>query len=241
MTNTPKPHTEFDWAIYADATFAGLSVLIPIPLLDLAFEHFFRTRMPRAIAKHRGHELEPAVVRTLNQRSNPGSGWLKGCLTLSLQAIIWLIKRISRKILYFLTVKEATDMISHYWHQAFLIDYTLLKDHLAREETAHLGRAAMEEVLNTVTTSPLLQLAQRITASTHHILRTLRKARRGDEDDLIEEKKSQMQQNWTDFADYFIIVAEQYDQAYQEIQMRRENEDHPEENQNDRNSEDKNG
>ena len=32
----------FDWLRYADATFAGLALLIPIPLLDVAFECFFR-------------------------------------------------------------------------------------------------------------------------------------------------------------------------------------------------------
>ena len=38
----PQPNTTFDWLIYADATFAGLSVLIPIPIIDWIFENIFR-------------------------------------------------------------------------------------------------------------------------------------------------------------------------------------------------------
>ena len=213
MNEPSSLKTEFEWAIYADATFAGLSILIPIPGLDWAFEHYFRTRMPRAIARHRGQALQPEVIKALNQR--PSQGWLKGCLTLAVQAIIWLIKRISRKILYFLTVKEATDMVSYYWHQAFLFDMMLAKNQLAQEETALLARQAMDDVLQTVTISPLLQLAQQITGGTRHIFRTLRRARRGHEDAEIEAARSEMKQTWTDFAEYFALLAEQYDRAYE--------------------------
>lgn len=51
QTNTPPPATQFDWQIYADTTFAGLSLLILIPLLDVAFEWFFRRRMAHTIAR----------------------------------------------------------------------------------------------------------------------------------------------------------------------------------------------
>lgn len=220
MINTPQPSTEFDWSLYADATFAGLSILIPIPVVDWLFEQYFRARMPRAIAKRRDQTLEPAVVKTLNRRFE--AGCLRGCLTVSWKALIWLIKRISRKILYFLTVKEATDMISYYWHQAFLMDYMLVKGHLAQEATALPAREAMDATLATVTISPLLQLAKRVTAGTRHILQTLRRARQGDEDDLIEEKRGQMQQDWTDFADYLAMLAAQYDRAYQDLQAGQE-------------------
>ena len=41
----------FDWRIYADATCAGLSVLIPLPFVDTAFETVFRRRIPGTIAR----------------------------------------------------------------------------------------------------------------------------------------------------------------------------------------------
>ena len=129
----PQPRTEFDWGIYADATFAGLAVLIPIPIVD------------------------------------------------------------------------------YYWHRAFLLDYMLLAGHLDDEEAAHLARQAMEQVLDTATTSPLIHLARQVAASPRHILRTLRRARQGSEDEVIQQKRSQMQQRWADFEDYLRTLAAQYD------------------------------
>jgi hypothetical protein len=38
--------SEFTWAIYGDATLAGLSALLPIPILDDVIEQRFRRRMP---------------------------------------------------------------------------------------------------------------------------------------------------------------------------------------------------
>jgi len=219
MSNSlQRRQPDFDWATYADATLAGLSVLIPIPLLDLAFEYYFRTRMPRAIAKRHKQELQPTVVQTLNRKQ--GEGFWKGCLTITVQGLISLIKRISRKILYFLTVKEATDMVSRYWHQAFLLNRATQQGHLDNLETAQQARAAIDEILETITTSPLAQLAQNITEGTRHIFRSLRQARQGTEDDSIEAKRAQMQQHWADFAPYFDSLAVQYDQVYLRLGQR---------------------
>ena len=40
-----KVTTDFDWLVYSDATFAGLSVLIPVPFLDALMEEYFRRAM----------------------------------------------------------------------------------------------------------------------------------------------------------------------------------------------------
>ncbi len=227
------PQTEFDWAIYANATFAGLAVLIPIPIIDWLFEEFFRRRIPGSIAKRRGHELSPVIIRILNKYQRDGC--LKSLWLLPVKLTVELIKRISRKILYFLTIKEATDKVSYYWHQAFLVDYALLANCLKNEdeEGAEIARQAIADVLETITTSPLLQLSQRVTTSTRHILRTLlQKVRSGDEDDLIEEKKSQMVKYWGDFAEYFEALAGQYDQTYQAVEARREIERQADDDQN---------
>jgi hypothetical protein len=52
----PQPPAAFDWEVYANATFAGLAVLIPIPLVDWVFEEVFRRRMPAAIITYRNQE-----------------------------------------------------------------------------------------------------------------------------------------------------------------------------------------
>jgi hypothetical protein len=156
MDTMRKPDTSFSWNRYADATLAGLAPLIPIPVLDLLVESFFLRRMPSRIAKSRHRRLSPDVVKILNQGE---AGCLHGCLTLPFGALLELIKLVSRKLLYFLSVKQATDQISYYWHEAFLIDYMLAMGHLDRVETARAGRQAMRQVMHATTTSPLLQSA----------------------------------------------------------------------------------
>ena len=103
-----QPVPKFDWAVYADATFAGLAILIPIPLLDVFVEWLFRRRMPQAIAKRNGRKLSRPIVFHLNNR--PGKWW--GCFLWPIALTLLLLKRLFRTILYFLTIKEATDNLS---------------------------------------------------------------------------------------------------------------------------------
>ncbi len=98
----PQPRTTFDWSRYADATLAGLSVLIPIPFLDTVFERFFRHRMPTTIARSRGRVLPARIEAELTPTSR---NVVRACLTLPLTLTIGLVQRLSRKLLYFLTIK----------------------------------------------------------------------------------------------------------------------------------------
>ncbi len=209
-----QPRTSFDWSMYADATLAGLSVLIPIPLLDTVFETFFRQRMPAGIARSRGRVIPASILAEL--RLSSGS-WLRACLMLPLTLTIGLVQRLSRKLLYFLTIKEATDKLSQYWHRAFLLDYMLAAGHLETVASAQVARQAMEQVLAT-TSSPLTQVAQQVIAHTRHIWQTLRSARRGQEDDVIKQTRAQLEQRWGDFAGYFEAVAARYEHHYRELQ-----------------------
>lgn len=211
-----KPPTKFAWPIYADATLAGLSVLIPIIGLDWVFETIFRRRMPGAIAKYRQLPLADFAKDTLNQSDK---GCWATCLTLPLVLTIGLLKRLSRKLLYFLTVNEAADNVSYYWHRAFLVDYMLLAHHLDTPELAQIARRAMDEVLETTITSPLHQLAEQVVRHTRHILRTLWRARKGKEDEMLQQKKSIMLEHWRDFDIYLKELAAQYEQTYQKLSL----------------------
>lgn len=127
-----------------------------------------------------------------------------------------LIKRISKKILYFLTIKEASDQVSLYWHQAFLMNYMLLRGNLTDAESAKAARQAMWQVIETTYRSSLLQLAQQIVGGTGPILRSLLKFRQGHEDELVQNtKKEQMFGWWADFQAYFEALAALYDQTCQ--------------------------
>lgn len=205
------PHLEFDWGVYADATFAGLSFLIPIPFLDTAFEWVFQRRMPGAIARWRGRELSAEVMAELNRGD---TGCMQSCLLMPFWLTIQLVKRLSKKVLYFLTIKEASDQLSVYWHRAFLLDYALVAGHLDEAANARRARHIIETLAHPAHVSPLAQLAEQLTRGTRHIFRSLRRARQGAEDDSIEQKKNVMQAAWEGFGDYLRELAAKYEQAY---------------------------
>lgn len=200
--------TAFEWSRYADATLAGLSVLIPVPFMDDAFEAFFRRRIPAAVARSRDRAL-PAEVRAV---LGEGDGGL-GCATLPLRLTLGLLKRLSRKLLYFLTVKSATDRLSLYWSRAFLIDHMLMAGHLETAASARVARTALDEVLTTVD-GPLPRLARQVVASSRNVWPALRRARRGEEAEEVRQVRSQMEGHWTEAAADLRSLAARYDAAY---------------------------
>jgi hypothetical protein len=215
MVDEPDRRTSpFDWAVYADATFAGLSVLIPIPLVDLYFEWLFKRRMPKAIAKRRGVVLDWRVARELNRGRY---GCWPGCFMWPVTLVLEFLKRLYRTIFYVLTIKSATDQLSYYWHRAFLIDYMLRRGDLTVSwERVMAASAAMDALLGTVNTSPLLQLAQQVVDSGTHFFRTIwRWVRRRQEDEMVAGTKAKMAVAWRDFDGYFEELASRYDVLYE--------------------------
>ncbi|MEM7118617.1 MAG: hypothetical protein AAF614_39735 [Chloroflexota bacterium] len=211
--------SEFDWRIYAEATFAGLSVLIPIPLLDLAFEWLFRRRIPKAIAKRNGRLLDPVVVKELNRTPLSCLALLFWPVTLTLE----FLKRFYRTVLYFLTIKDATDRLSYYWHRAFLIDYMFRQGYFDEGRDPFLAVAALNRLLGETTTSPLLQLASQIIALPQHIFRTLRRLlrRQSEEDDTILETKIVMAENWQQYDSYWRELSQRYESTFQALAAER--------------------
>ena len=219
MKESVSPQTKFDWAIYADATFAGLSVLIPIPLVDLFFEWLFKRRMAKTIAKRNGRNLPRQAYNELNRWR---FGCWPGCLVWPVMLVFEFLKRLYRTVLYFLTVKSATDQLSLYWHRAFLLDYMVRRGDLDDLGTASMSAAALSRVLNETTTSPLLQLAQQIIGGVSHVFRTIvRWVRRRQEDEVLEGTRAQMERHWADFSAYFEEIAVRYVEIYDELELER--------------------
>ncbi|HEX8362330.1 MAG TPA: hypothetical protein VF613_19585 [Longimicrobium sp.] len=200
----------FDWARYADATLAGLSVLIPVPFVDDAFEAFFRRRIPGAVARSRGATLPHDVRAALDEEDASRRG---GCATLPLRLVLGLLKRLSRKLLYFLTVKAATDRLSHYWYRASLIDHMLAAGHLESAASARVAHRAMEEVLAN-TSNPLREVARQVVSSTRNVWPALRQARRGQESDEVRQMRSQLERRWSELSKHFRLLAARYDEAF---------------------------
>ena len=209
-----RESAQFDWVVYSDATFAGLAILIPIPLVDVAFEQFFRRRMPRIIARRNGIHISKRIQLELNRGK---FSCLQSCLMAPILLTLLLLKRIFRTILYFLTIKESSDLLSLYWHRAFLLDYMCKEGYLQDEATAIIAAEALRDILSTITTSPLNNLAKQVIGVPHHILGSLRRVRRGKTDEDIEKTRNLMARTWDSFSDYFVELAEQYEQTFAKV------------------------
>lgn len=204
--------TQFDWAIYADATLAGLAPLIPLPFVDSLVEDYFHDRMPVAIAQRHNAPLPPEVVRAVN-----GTRWGR----MGRRILLWplrflrdLLLRFARKILYFLSIKKAIDALNLYWQRAFLLDHMIRMGHLhdpARRDTAI---AAMEQVLAEAKKSPLRRLARQLLTAPLRLARSVWRTWRGHPDQRLDETRSRMARTWDSFGDYFTALTQRYDAAY---------------------------
>jgi hypothetical protein len=213
-----KPYsTDFDWAIYADATLAGLSVLIPIPFLDSLVEGFFRRRMPLSIAQRHAYPISPHAVSAIN--ADPG-GWgtrIQGCLLWPFQFLLNFLLKLVRKIVYFLTVKKAVDALNDYWQRAFLLDHMIRMGYIDDPEQTEVAVLALNRVLAQASTSPLRRLAQQLILAPFRMARAAWRAWRGHEDETLTETKSLMARTWASFGDYFVTLVQRYDQTFQAI------------------------
>jgi hypothetical protein len=208
-----SPRVSFDWPIYADATLAGLSTLIPLPLVDLFFEWLFRRRMPGVIARRNGRQLQPQVVQRLNRGR---FGCWPGCFMWPVTLLIQFIKRLYRTVLYFLTVKAAADNLSYYWHRAFLLDYMIRRGDLDDAAQAELATAALEQVLARTVASPVTQLAQQIVGGMSHALRAAWRWLRRREDEDVTAVRETMARSWSDVGGYLEQTAQAYETALRE-------------------------
>lgn len=210
MRSNPQPQTAFIWPIYADATLAGLSVLFPLPLIDWALEEHFRQRMPAGIARYHQQTLSPEVQQTLNQS--------RGCLGMSVLLIakipIKLVKRLSRKFFYVLSIKEASDKLSFYWQRAFLLNYMLQAGHLETEESAVQANQAMNQTLQS-TPSPLTSLTKAIVRNRSSVFALLRGARQGKSKGKVTQMQTWLEQ-WAKQETFLSSLAVKYRDSYHE-------------------------
>jgi hypothetical protein len=205
-----EARTTFEWSMYADATLAGLSLLVPIPLLDNVSESFFRKRIPKAVARSRGVTLSDEVLEELGR----GEGWWAGIRGLPKMLTLGLLKAISRKVLYFLTIKDANEQLGYYWLSAFLIDYMIASGHLESVATATVARVAMKRVLEQ-TTTPMRQIAGQVVSRASHVWRTVRRAKEGVKDEMLEAARQEMDAHWDEYGEYLKAAAVRYDAEYQ--------------------------
>lgn len=188
-------HTTFDWRIYAEATCAGLTALLPIPFLDLAFESYFRRRMPATIARIRGMDQAEGARRCLGR----GSGRLislEGCLSLPLAVMRYVLRKFWRKIVYVFAIADATSLVSAYWHRAYLIDHIVRAGHTDPNVDWRRSAAVFNKVLNETDTGPLMGLARQTVSSVHRVLLLLIRARRRGAAEETESLSNILRSHW---------------------------------------------
>jgi len=194
--NTQIDESVFDWRIYADATCAGLSVLIPLPLVDIVFETIFRRRIPGTISKARESQIDVATRHALARPVND-SPFLSGCLAVPVAVGRYIIRRLWRKIIYIFSVKDSTTALTEYWHRAFLIDHMVRAGHLDPGADSDLAVGVFRHVTQEIDPSPLAGLARQTVANVRHVLRILVKARRLGAAEVTKSMGDVLFSHWT--------------------------------------------
>jgi hypothetical protein len=211
QTSRPGDEARFDWRIFADATCAGMSALIPIPLVDLLFEAFFRRRIAPTVARARGIDLDPHARRGLGRGR---LDFLGGCLGLPFKLVRYVIKKLWRKVIYVFTVADAAGQISVYWHRAYLIDHIVRAGHASPGVDIERAIQVFGAVLEEADTSPVRGIARQVAGSARHAFRLLRKARRGAAAAQTRDQEELVRANWNAVQKSFDAVAARYNELY---------------------------
>jgi hypothetical protein len=213
----PEPaaprHLPFDWRIYADATLAGLSALAPLPFVDVAFEAYFRRRMPGAIARARDRDLAAGARRSFGR----GTGRLlsmTGCLAVPLGIARYVVKKLWRKVVYVFAIADATSQLSQYWHRAYLLDHLIRAGHAGPGVDWPRASVVFETVLEETDTGPLMGLARQTVASSHRVLRLLVRAKRRGAAEEADSLAAILRSHWTAAEVSLIRVALRYNETY---------------------------
>jgi hypothetical protein len=204
---------KFEWAVYADATCAGLSVLIPLPLVDLVFENKFRRRIPGKIARVRESEVAPATKIQLARPMSASLSWT-GCVAVPFMVGRYILRRMWRKIIYIFAVKDATTALTEYWHRAFLIDHMVRAGHLAPGVDTGLAIRVFRQVLQEIDPSPLTGLARQTVANARHVLRLLVRARRLGAAEVTKSLSEVLSSHWKVASESLVATSRRYNEQY---------------------------
>ena len=119
--HAPRPAEAGDQrGLLTYAVLTGLTPLIPVPVLDDVVKNSFRRSLVRSLALSRGRRLGEEEVAALAFEG--GDGCLRGCVV---QAFVYPLKKIFRKVFFFLEWKRAADLTSQTYHFGHLVSYAL--------------------------------------------------------------------------------------------------------------------
>ncbi len=178
----------------------GLCPLIPIPLLDDWTRDLLRRRLVARLAASAGTDLSggDAGILACGYRPPDAAGCAGGCLrALLVRPVVFLanlvFRKLMRKVLFFLTIKDAVDTFSETFHEAYLLRHALVlgvlrepilvaadrvaADRVAADRVAPDRvdprvlelRAAVEAVVRATDTRPVTTLARSVFAGSRRL------------------------------------------------------------------------
>lgn len=127
------------------AVLTGLTPLIPVPLLDDLVKNYFRKRLVRSLAASAGRPLTDEELDALT--SERESGCLRGCVV---TVVIYPLKKLFRKIFFFLEWKRAVDLTSRTYHFGYLVGHALRRREGAPSLLDAHGARAVGEAIEAV-------------------------------------------------------------------------------------------
>lgn len=117
------------------AVLAGLTPLIPIPILDDLVKGFFYRKLVQSLAEAHHLALTSEEINALAEERSKGCVY--GCVVGTFE---FLIKRLIRKIIFILEWRRAIDLVAHTYYVGYLLDYAFAQGSYPPGDTARAGR-----------------------------------------------------------------------------------------------------
>lgn len=149
---------------------SALAQLLPTPFIDDLLEGRVRRRMAERLARGHGVTLSRRQARRLVGRTGGRS-----LTRLAGKAIFYPVKKIFRKVIYFLAVKSAVDSFSDAFHHGYLLCSALeleaLEGASASDDRVEEVGAAIDEVIGSVDTRPIGNAVKGVFRNSRRLLR----------------------------------------------------------------------
>lgn len=150
MSNSPSAAAISDGALATIAGYsavAGLCPLIPIPFVDDFIVVRIQRRLYQVLCREHGFELSDAGAKILTDKpSSLIAGALKNLL-------LWPVKKLITKIVYFLAVKSCADVAAGVFNEAWMFARVIEQEYVPRTALAGGDRATLERLRTAIATA----------------------------------------------------------------------------------------
>lgn len=168
-SGTPPP----PWfrTVVWDSLLGGACPLLPLPVIDDMALAGVRRRMVTRLVSRWGVELAPHQLAHLAGGRRP---WTAS--RVAAKMVLYPIKRLFKKVLYFLAVKEGVDTFSELFHQGYLLHAALTRGALGgggkvSDERVTAVAAAVHGTLAAADTRPLRRVVVGVLRNSKRLLR----------------------------------------------------------------------